>query len=79
MEMENGSSHCNLYRSQSDHTVKLMVTHQFLASNLPQLSCQQRMHMPAQHFDDHPKQMLQCLSGGKYKRGSIIILISNLI
>lgn len=34
-------------------------------SNLPQLSYHQRMHRPAQHFDDHPKQMQQCLSGGK--------------
>ena len=35
--------------------------------NLPQLSYHQRMHRPAQHFDDHSKQMQQCLSGGKLK------------
>ena len=29
----------------------------------PQLNYQQRMHKPAQHCDDHPKQMQQCLSG----------------
>lgn len=35
--------------------------------NLPQLSYQQRMHKTAQHFCDHPKQMLQYLSNIKKK------------
>jgi len=43
----------------------------WLDSNLPQLSYQQRMHRLAQDFDGHPKQMQQCLSGGKYQKGSL--------